>query len=43
MDNDNDISTPISLTALCFAILLIVLGMWKAIDLTAAFIKWLLP
>lgn len=43
MNDENDISTPVGLLTLTTLLVLLVLGVWKLIDLTALFIRWLLP
>lgn len=43
MDETDEISTPIGLLTLGTLLVLIVLGVWKLVDLTAAFLRWLLP
>lgn len=42
MNEDDEISTPLGLATLGTLVVLIVLGVWKLLDLTAWFIKWLL-
>lgn len=43
MNDDDEISTPVGLLTLGSLVVLLVLGVWKLIDLTALFIRWLLP
>lgn len=43
MNEDDEISAPIGLLTLGTLLVLLLLGVWKLVDLTAMFIRWLLP